>query len=71
MSLFCIDIPTHAKKKKILELDEALDEQPFASTTTYILGDVNLDINKFNRSTLAQNYLDGLISVFSINNPTH
>ena len=50
------------KKKIILKLDEALDEQPFANTTTYILGDVNLDINEFNRSTLAQNYLDGLIS---------
>ena len=61
MSLFCIDIPTHAKKI-FLKLDEALDEQPFANPTTYILGDVNLDINKFNRSTLAQNYLDGLIS---------
>ena len=61
MSLFSINIPTHAKKI-ILRLDKGLDEQPFASTTTYILGDVNLDINKFNRSTLAQNYLDGLIS---------
>ena len=50
------------QKKSILKLDEALDEQPFANTTTYVLGDVNLDINKFNRSTLAQNYLDGLIS---------
>ena len=50
------------QKKIILKLDEALDEQPFANTTTYTLGDVNLDINKFNRSTLAQNYLDGLIS---------
>ena len=50
------------QKKFILKLDEALDEQPFANTTTYTLGDVNLDINKFNRSTLAQNYLDGLIS---------
>ena len=65
--------PNSCKKKFILKLDEALDEQPFANTTTYILGDVNLDINKFNRSTLAQNYLDGLISkvFFSINNPTH
>ena len=45
-----------------MKLDEALDEQTFANTTTYILGDVNLDINKFNRSTLAQNYLDRLIS---------
>ena len=62
MSLFCIDIPTHAKKKFILKLEEALDEQPFGNTTIYLLGDVNLDINKFNRSTLAQNYLDGLIS---------
>ena len=54
--------PTHAKKKFILKLYEALDEQPFANTTTYILGDVNLDINKFNHSTFAQNYLNGLIS---------
>ena len=45
-----------------MKLDEALDEQLFADTTTYTLGDVNLDINKFNCSTLAQNYLDGLIS---------
>ena len=49
------------QKKIILKLDEALDEQSFANTTTYILGDVNLGINKFNRSTLAQNYSDGLI----------
>ena len=62
MSLFCIDSPTPEKKTFILKLDEALDQQPFASTTIYILGDVNLDIIKFNRSTLAQNYLDGLIS---------
>ena len=54
--------PNTCKKKFILKLDEALDEQPFANTTTYILGDVNLDINKFNRFTLAQNYLNGLIS---------
>ena len=52
------------KKKKKFKLDEALDEQPFANPTTYILGEVNLDINKFNRSTLAQNYLGGLISKF-------
>ena len=50
------------QKKFILKLGKALDEQPFANTTTYILGDVNLDITKFNRSTLAQNYFDGLIS---------
>ena len=50
------------QKNFFLKLDEALDEQPFANPTTYLLGDVNLDINKFNRSTLAQNYLDGLIS---------
>ena len=50
------------QKKIILKLDEALDELPFANTTTYILRDVNLDINKFIRSTLAQNYLDRLIS---------
>ena len=54
--------PNTCKKKFILKLEEALDEQPFANTTTYILGDVNLDINKFIRSSLAQNYLDGLIS---------
>ena len=61
MSFFCIDIPAHAKKN-IMKLDEALDEQPFANTTTYILGDVNLDMNKFNRSSLAQNYLNEVIS---------
>ena len=54
--------PNTCKKKFILKLDEGLDEQPFADTTTDILGDVNLDINKFNRSTLVQSYLDGLIS---------
>ena len=60
------------QKKFFLKLDEALDEQPFPNTTTHTLGDVNLDINKFNRFTLAQNYLNELISVFfSINNPTH
>ena len=54
--------PNTCKKKFSLKLGEALDKQPFANTTTHILSDVNLDINKFNRSTLAQNYPDGLIS---------
>ena len=53
--------PKTCKKKFILKLDEALNEQPFVGITTYILGDANLDINKFHCSTLAQSYFDGLI----------
>ena len=63
MLMFCVDIQTHAKKKN-LKLDKALNKQSIAGTTTYILGDVNLDINKSSCSKLAQNYLDKIVSKF-------
>ena len=39
------------QKKFILKLDEALDEQPFTGTATFLLDDVNLDNAILNRYT--------------------
>ena len=44
------------------KLDEALDSHNLLNATTYILGDINIDINKFDRPAASQNYLDILCS---------
>ena len=46
----------------IHKLDEALDSHNLLNATTYILGDINIDINKFDRPAASQNYLDILCS---------
>ena len=44
------------------KLDEALDSHNLLNATTYILGDINIDINQFDRPAASQNYLDILCS---------
>ena len=47
------------------KLDEAVDSHNFLNATTYILGDVNIDINKFDRPAAFQNYLDSYVVMAS------
>ena len=44
------------------KLDEALDSHNLLNASTYILGDINININKFDRPAASQNYLDILCS---------
>ena len=44
------------------KLDEALDSHNLLNATTYTLGDINIDINKFDRPAASQNYFDILCS---------
>ena len=44
------------------KLDEALDFYNLLNATTSILGDINIDMNKFDRRAASQNYLDALCS---------